>query len=379
MLELGRRLGVDRATVSRALSEDKAHLVAVATRERIRAEAARLGFSPDIAAATLRRGRSRTIGILTPDLLNEVLVRVIRETVAYLNRNSAEASRIIPLIGETGDRPEEFKRLLRAFLARRVDAIVSLASTEKHVEELVGAAKQVPVVLAVRSLSGVAFPSSLCDDRAGGGLAASHLAARGHRVVCQVQGPRRAATFKNRAQGFSRVCREARLLESPRRIEVNWATPGEGKQTLEKILQDPARPTGVFAHNDGLAYGLIEAMRERGLRCPEDLAIVGFNNTEVSKVLAVPLTTVDYPVTEVSRHAGQLVEALIVDASRPFARRTIAPATTPTALKAPRLSTVSAVRMLVSVISAPTERSIRSGSWSRRAKREAARRAGGRC
>jgi transcriptional regulator with XRE-family HTH domain len=159
MLELGRRLGVDRATVSRALSEDKAHLVAAATRERIRTEATRLGFSPDAAAATLRRGRSRTIGILTPDLLNEVLVRVIRGTVAYLNRNTAEASRIIPLIGETGDRPEEFRRLLRAFLARRVDAIVSLASTEKHVHELIGAAKQVPVVLAVRSLSGAAFPS----------------------------------------------------------------------------------------------------------------------------------------------------------------------------------------------------------------------------
>ena len=128
MLELGRRLGVDRATVSRALSEDKAHLVAKATRERIRAEASRVGFSPDAAAATLRRGRSRTIGILTPDLLNEVFVRVIRETVGYLNRNTAEASRIIPLVGETGDRPDEFRRLLRAFLARRVDAIISLAS-----------------------------------------------------------------------------------------------------------------------------------------------------------------------------------------------------------------------------------------------------------
>lgn len=165
MLELGRRLGVDRATVSRALSEDKAHLVAETTRDRIRAEALRLGFSADVAAAALRRGRSRTIGILTPDLLNEVLVRVIRETVAYLNRNTTEASRIIPLIGETGDRPEEFRLLLRAFLARRVDAIISLASTEQDAAELSEAAKQVPVVLAVRSLSGARFPSALCDDR----------------------------------------------------------------------------------------------------------------------------------------------------------------------------------------------------------------------
>ena len=325
MLELGRLLGVDRATVSRALSEDKAHLVAAATRERIRKEATRLGFSPDAAAATLRRGRSRTIGILTPDLLNEVLVRVVRGTVSYLNRNTVEASRIIPLIGETGDRPEEFRRLVRAFLARRVDAIISLASTERDTAELSEAAKQVPVVLAVRSLSGAAFPSALCDDREGGALAARHLGARGHRVVCQIQGPRRATTFKNRAQGFARVCRKAKLIESPARIEVGWATTLEGKLALTSILEAKPRPTAVFAHNDALALGLIEAMRERGMECPGDLAVVGFNNTEISKVLAVPLTTVEYPVAEVSRRAGELVEALILDRTAPWESGTFAP------------------------------------------------------
>jgi len=326
MLELGRRLGVDRATVSRALSEDKAHLVAAVTRERIRAEASRLGFSPDAAAATLRRGRSRTIGILTPDLLNEVFVRVIRETVAYLNRNTAEASRIIPLVGETGDRPDEFRRLLRAFLARRVDAIISLASTEQDAAALSEAAKQVPIVLAVRSLSGTRFPSALCDDRGGGAMVAEHLAAQGHRIVCQIQGPRRAATFKNRAQGFSRVCRSAKLIESPRGIEVSQATSLEGKLTLARILEATDRPTGVFAHNDQLALGLIEAMRERGMRCPDDLAIVGFNNTEASKVLAVPLSTVDYPVAEVGRRAGELVEALILDRAAKCESETFRPA-----------------------------------------------------
>jgi DNA-binding LacI/PurR family transcriptional regulator len=326
MLELGRRLGVDRATVSRALSEDKAHLVAEVTRERIRAEALRLGFSPDAAAATLRRGRSRTIGILTPDLLNEVFVRVIRETVAYLNRNTAEASRIIPLVGETGDRPDEFRRLLRAFLARRVDAIISLASTEQDAAALSEAAKQVPVVLAVRSLSGARFPSALCDDRGGGAMVAEHLAALGHKVVCQIQGPRRAATFKNRAQGFSRVCRSAKLIESPRGIEVSRAISLEGKLALARILEATDRPTGVFAHNDQLALGLIEAMRERGMRCPDDLAIVGFNNTEASKVLAVPLSTVDYPVAEVGRRAGELVEALILDRTAKCESETFRPA-----------------------------------------------------
>jgi LacI family transcriptional regulator len=325
MVELGRRLGVDRATVSRALSEDKSHLVAPATRDRIRAEAALLGFSPDLAAATLRRGRSQAIGILTPDLLNEVLVRVIRGIVAHLNPDPSGASHIVPLIGETGDKPDEFKRLVRTFLARRVDAIVSLASTEQDADELIEAAKQVPVVLAVRSLSVASFPSALCDDKKGGALVASHLASLGHQVVCQIEGPQRAATFKNRSIGFSRVCKSMKLVRSPQRIEANWATSFEGKLALSQILDASRRPTAVFAHNDQLALGLIEAMREKGLRCPEDLAIVGFNNTEASKVLAVPLTTVDYPVDEVSRHAGELVKALIQNRSTKCDTRTFPP------------------------------------------------------
>jgi LacI family transcriptional regulator len=325
MLDLGRRLGVDRATISRALSEDKAHLVAPATREKIRAEAALLGYSPDLMASTLRRGRSRTIGILTPDLLNEVLVRVIREIVAHLNRDVSVSAHMVPLIGETADRPDEFQRLLRTFLARRVDAIVSLASTERDVEPLLEAAKQAPVVLAVRSIRTASFPSALCDDEAGGAMVATHLAALGHRVVCQIQGPQRAATFKNRSSGFARICKAAKLIEAPRRIEASSATSSQGKLALSAILEAPKRATAVFAHNDALALGLIEAMRENGLRYPQDLAIVGFNNTEVSKVLATPLTTVDYPVAEVSRHAAELVQALIEDRTFSWETKVFAP------------------------------------------------------
>ena len=325
MLDLGRKLGVDRATISRALSEDKAHLVAAATRDKIRAEAALMGYSPDLMASTLRRGRSRTIGILTPDLLNEVLVRVIRNIVAHINRDVSIGAHMIPIIGETGDRSDEFQRLLRTFLARRVDAIVSLASTERDVEALLEAARQVPVVLAVRSITTAAFPSALCDDEAAGAMVAAHLASLGHRVVCQIQGPQLAATFKNRSSGFARVCKSSRLTESPRKIEARSATSSEGKLALRAILDARKRATAVFAHNDALALGLIEAMRENGLRYPQDLAIVGFNNTEVSKVLAIPLTTVEYPVADVSRHAGELVQALIEDRAFNWQTKVFAP------------------------------------------------------
>jgi LacI family transcriptional regulator len=315
MRELALKLGVDRSTVSRALSEDKAHLVAAETRDRIRAEARAAGYRPDLTAATLRRGRSQTVGILVPDLGNETFINVIRTIFKDLGRHSEWP--MTPLIAETLDEPGASEHLIQTLLARRVDAIVSLASSEADTPFLQEAAREVPVVLAIRSIAGAAFPSALCDDHAGGAMVAAHFAERGHRVVCQVQGPATAATFTKRAAGFSDVCRERGMVESPVGISTDNATFAAGKQALDVILSTEPRPTAVFAHNDALALGLIEALRHRGLSYPKDLAIVGFNNTQISRVLAVPLSTVDYPVEAVGRHAGELVRTLIANPDAP--------------------------------------------------------------
>jgi LacI family transcriptional regulator len=218
-----------------------------------------------------------------------------------------------PLIAETLDQPGVTAHLVQTFLARRVDAIISLASTEADAQILQDAARDTPVALAIRSIASVRFPSALCDDRAGGGMVATHFADRGHKVVCQVQGPPTAATFRYRARGFSEACMERGISEAPVGIFADSATSAAGKRALDALLAANPRPTAVFAHNDALALGIIEAMRHRGLRYPADLAIVGFNNTQISRVLAVPLSTVDYPVEDVGRHAGDLVRNLIGD------------------------------------------------------------------
>jgi DNA-binding LacI/PurR family transcriptional regulator len=311
MRELATNLGVDRATISRALSSDKAHLVSSSTRERIRAAATLAGYRPDLMAATLRRGRSNTVGIMVSDMMNEVLIRVVREIVADLNRDHPKGPGLTPLIAETGDGSDGIGHLLRTFLSQRVDAIISLTSTEGDAEALEEAAAEVPVVLAVRGITAIDLPSATCDDEAGGALVAEHFATHQHRVVCQIQGPQTVATFKNRKTGFSRLCREAGVREAPQGLSTVAAVSSEGRLAADAILASSTRPTAVFAHNDGLALGFIEAMRNHGLAYPDDIAIVGFNNTEISRVLARPLTTVEYPVAQVSRHAAALVRALV--------------------------------------------------------------------
>lgn len=309
MKELAKALSLDRSTVSRALSEDKSHLVGLETRLRVREAAMKLGYRTDLTAAALRKGRTDTVGIIVSDLANEIFITVLRQIMAEL-RGSGLPS-ITPLIGETRDDLAATQDLLHRFLSRRVDAIISLAASEDQADILRSAAEQVPIVLAIRSIRGIDLPSALCDDQAGGAMVAAHFAARGHKFVCQVQGPMAAATFRNRARGFSHVCRQSGLVEVPPMLIVKNATSQEGRQSFAQIMASDPRPTAVFAHNDAIAIGLVESLRSEGIRCPEDLAIVGFNNTEISRVLAVPLSTVDYPTVEVGRHAARLVSNLI--------------------------------------------------------------------
>lgn len=324
MRELGKKLGLDRSTISRALNPEKAHLVATTTRERILEEVNRAGYMLDGTAQALRRGRSQTIGILVPDLANETIVKVIRRIVRGLAQNGAGGP-ITPFIAETLDNREETIRLLQTFRLRRVDAVISLSATELDVAALREAAAEIPVVLAVRRVAGATFPSALCDDEFGAAMVAEYFASRGHRIVCQLRGPQAAATFKSRAHGFSRVCATRGLIEAPPHIEARLPTSSEAKSILDGILASPQRPTAIFAHNDALALGLIESMRERGLLCPTDFAIVGFNNTEFGRVLATPLTTIDYPVAEVGDHAARLVRMLIADPKADWQTKTFTP------------------------------------------------------
>jgi DNA-binding LacI/PurR family transcriptional regulator len=116
------------------------------------------------------------------------------------------------------------------------------------------------------------------------------------------------------------------MIESADAIFAESATVAAGKQALDAILSASPRPTAIFAHNDALALGLIEALRHRGLSYPKDVSIVGFNNTQISRVLAVPLSTVDYPVGAVGRHAGELVRTLIARPDTQVGERVFEPA-----------------------------------------------------
>ncbi len=305
MSELAASLGLNQSTVSRALDPSKSHLVAEATRLRVLRAAAEARFTPNPSAVGLRRRKTLTVGLLVPDLRNGTLVDVVRAITGVLDQNDQTA-----LIAESMDDPQRTGRLLERFRARRVDAVINLAALESDRPALTQLARSVPVVLAVRRLDGIGLPNVAGDDLHGGWLVGHHLADLGHTRIAQIAGPLQSGTFSLRAHGFALACAE-------RGVEViaasaAHATVAEGRTALSGILASPhSRPTALFAHNDELAIGAFECLREMGLRCPADLSVVGYNNTPLGRDLAVPLTSVQWPATDVGRRAGYVALQLI--------------------------------------------------------------------
>jgi LacI family transcriptional regulator len=307
MEELADSLGIHPSTVSRALDPGRSQLVSAATRARVLKAAADSGYRPNATASGLRRGRTMTIGVLTPDLGNVTIIEAIRAIGEVLDRQD-----LTPLIAESMDDPARSNHLMERFRARSVDAIVSLAATEDDREALTTTAKVTPVVLAVRFLHDSGLPTVRCDDHLGASLAAGHLADLGHVRVGQVQGPQRSQLFADRARGFSDTAARRGLKIQRTRFIAEHATAAEGRR-LAMAMLDSGRelPTAVFAHNDSLAIGVYSALQDRGLRCPDDVSIVGFNAASLPSDMAIALTSVSYPSREIGTRAGEMVLDLI--------------------------------------------------------------------
>jgi len=213
-----------------------------------------------------------------------------------------------------GPRPStRTDHLIERFRARSVDAIVSLAATEDDREVLVRTATQVPVVLAVRLLHDSGLPTVRCDDHLGASLAAGHLADLGHVRVAQVQGPQRSQLFADRARGFADTAARRGLRIRRTRYIADHATAVEGRRLATAMIDAAGDqlPTAVFAHNDALALGVYSALQDRGLRCPDDVSIVGFNAATLPSDMAIALTSVSYPSREIGMRTGEIVLELI--------------------------------------------------------------------
>jgi DNA-binding LacI/PurR family transcriptional regulator len=290
--------GVSISTVSLALNSPTR--VTASTREKILAAADELGFVPKADAVTrARRGVGR-IGIIAPFSSYPSFARRLNGVFGLLADGSLEVVVFDQESASTAASP-----LLASLpLTQRLDGMVIMALPldETAAERLKRLRLPTVLVDVVRD----DFDCVSTDDRAGGALAAEHLIARGHTRLAYLGEDQRSHAYvsssEHRLEGF-RATALAHGIEVGHRLITHGVD--EARQETLDLLDQPDRPTALFAYDDVLAVGVLKAVRERGLRVPEDLAVVGFDDSDLA--VALDLTTVRQPFEESGRAGGQLL------------------------------------------------------------------------
>lgn len=308
--------GVSVGTVSNVMNQpDK---VAAATVERVQAVIAELGFVRNDAARQLRAGRSRSIGLIVPDAGNPFFADVARGAEAR-----ADDDMLAVLLGNSDESASREDNYLDLFREQRVNGVLITPASD-DIEKLVRVqAAGIPVVLVDREVPGSAFCSVSVDDVEGGFLAAQHLLQIGRRRIAFVGGPGAIAQVAHRLEGARRAVDEVpgATLEV---ISMPALTVLHGRAAGEEIAARAVahRPDAVFAANDLLAVGLLQALTMfRTLRVPEDIALVGYDDIDFATATVVPLTSVRQPAQLIGRTAVELLLRSISDPGGEYERR----------------------------------------------------------
>jgi LacI family transcriptional regulator len=305
--DVARKAGVHPSTVSRALDPTKSDRVKESTRQRIIDVADELGYRPDMVARGLQSGRTGTIGVVVADLGNTFVTPLLHGIAAAI-----EEAEMLSVIAESQDDYIRLSGILDHMLSRRVDGIVVVAARTGDQSVLEATNRLVPVVLASRPLENTPLHQVTHDNEKGGRLAAEHLKGLGHQAIAQLEGPADVLNFPRRASGFRSVVETGGLVELEVPDRAERPTMEEGQRLMELLLEASTElPTAVFAHNDLMAIGALTVLRARGLRVPEDISLVGYNDMPLIGHLSPPLTTIRYNSYGVGQRSGEMMVQLL--------------------------------------------------------------------
>lgn len=291
--------GVSKSTVSRILDERLPRSESETAR-RVRKVAADLGYMRDGAAASLRRGKTMTIGVVVPRLTDTVMA-MLYEAIARACARTGQFA----IVATTDDEPKADRAAAHTLLQRGVDGLVlcTARDDDDYPEEL--AARGVPFVLALRT-DGKSL-SSVADDRFGGYLATRHLLDLGHRRIGLIAGPAYASSSRGRVDGYRQAMEEAGAEILPGWIVGESFSIDAGVDAAETLMRLPERPTAIFAVNDNTAIGAMSTLRRLNIAIPEDISLVGYNDIPIVSRLGTPMTSVRVPFDQIAVSALDLL------------------------------------------------------------------------
>ncbi len=309
LLTVAERCGVSASTVSRALT--RPDVVKPEVRQRILEAATEIGYRPNKLARGLATGRLGRIGLLVPDVGNPFFTELLR-VVHHAASTTANCS---VLIVNSDERPGEEKDLIRGLL-EEVDGVI-LASPRAPTNVLKKAIGTAPAVLINRPITG--RDVVLIDYQDAMAQAAAHLSEHGHRTIAMVRGPSASWAANQRANALTQwTGREGTDL-----VDLGPRAPtfAAGLESVPSVIASSA--TAVVAYDDMVASGVIAGLHEAGLRVPEDIAVVGCDDTLLARLLTPSMTTIRPPYAQIAAEAMDLLNSRIAAPTRSARRVTL--------------------------------------------------------
>src|ERR1700676_77022 len=298
--DVARESGVNISTVSRALNNS--YGVNEQTREHVTAVAARLNYRPNRVARGLVTGRSHSLGLILSDVRNPFFAEVARGA-----EDAARTSACDLVLCNSDLDADKQMQYVQSLQEKRIDGImmnsVSMLSREQQAQL---AASGVPIVLLNRPATNHTFSTVCADNESGGALAAQYLLGLGHRKIAHLTGPRQHGNLSDRTRGFVRALQSAEHPVQPIVLHGKFNFDG-GTELTRKLLDEHPDVTAIFAANDVMAFGVVQAVLDRGIRIPEELSLIGFDNIEFSVIVHPPLTTIHQPKYEMGHAAVEIL------------------------------------------------------------------------
>lgn len=321
--DIARETGVHASTVSRALDLDsqKRNLLSAEVIERIRETAERLGYRPNRQAVGLRTSRTWSVGVMIPDITNTLFPPILRGIESVL-----EPRGYTSIIVNTDNIPERENRLLDVLRERGVDGIINGAAQRIDPKMTQVAATGTPIVTLNRKAEDPRIPYVINDEHAGIRLVLKHLFDLGHRRIGHIAGPQSLSTGKIRLETFRRTLAEFGIAEIDAPIiAAESYNEAEGVRCAGQILDDASRVTAILCANDRLAVGSLRALHSRGLDCPGDVSVTGFNDMPFLEFLSFGLTTVRIKQFEAGQTSAAVLLKLVEDPEQVLPMETILP------------------------------------------------------
>lgn len=301
--DIAKELDISPSTVSRALKDHPD--ISLRTKEVVKKLARKLHYQPNTIALSLRKSRTNTIGVIIPEIVHFFFSTAISgiEEVAY----SAGYNVIICQSNESYEREVTDTKTL--FNSRVDGLLISISRETKNFDHFKDVHESgVPLVFFDRVCDEIESSKVIVDDEEGAYQAVKHLTDQGRMRIAHLEGPENLLISQNRLAGYKRALVEAGIsVDNALVINCGHGNEEEGQKCARKLFSLKNPPDAIFANNDIAAFGAMLEAKERGIKIPDDLSIVGFSNWAFSRLIEPSLSSVSQPGIEMGREAAKLL------------------------------------------------------------------------